>query len=325
MAKLVCAAVKHYDEHTKAMLRPILDFTDEIFALPVIDVLADWEHDLTTRRTNTNTSALTAAIAFGVIVYQDGIFTGQFNAGTSRELRELGAKFSKWGKSFKIEPAELPVEVRQSVAVATAKSRELHTELAALLMLIGGNVEQADTDINTTAAAMIIDRNVVDQMAKTMPPSIVVPNVKLSISDLATIKANVDDAIKKSVATAARDLSAAITKNELDGANLHDLRELINVHLERLNTRAKGIAERETALFIAKERERLYKSIGVDSYIWQTRLDERVREGHRVLEGEKFSWDSPPVTNPRTGDRNNPGEDHNCRCSPLPIVPISNE
>ena len=325
MAKRVCAAVKHYDEHTAALLRPILDYTDDVFDLQIIDLIQDWEEGLTNRRTNSNVSALTAAIASGSVVYQDGVFTGQFNAGISRELRAFGAKFSKWSKAFKVEPADLPIEVRQAVAVATIKSRELHTELAALLLLIGSNVEQADTDINTTASAMIIDRNVVEQLKKTVPPSVSVPDVKLSLDDLATLKANVDDAIKKSVSTAARDLAAAITKNELEGASIIKLRELVNVHLERLRTRAKSIAERETALFIAKERERLYKSIGVDSYIWQTRLDERVRTDHRLLEGEQFTWDSPPVANRSTGDRYHPGCGPNCRCAPLPLIPIPNE
>lgn len=325
MAKRVCAAVKHYDEHTAALLRPILDYTDEVFYLPIIDTLEDWEHRLTRRRANAIASSLTAAIAAGAIVYQDGVFTGQFNAAISRELRAFGAKFSKAGRSFKIEPASLPIEIRQAIAVSTIKSRELHLELAALILLIAANVGQAETDINTTAAAMIIDRDIVEQLGKTVPANVVVPNVKLSIADLADLKANVDEAIKKSVATSARDLAEAITQNELEGANLHKLREIINVHLERLQTRAKSIAERETALFIAKERERLYKSIGVESYIWQTRLDERVRADHRILEGHQFTWDSPPVANRATGDRYNPGCGPNCRCAPLPIISTPND
>ena len=326
MAKKVCAAVKHYDEHTEALFRPIWAYAEEVLDFPIVDALESWEESLTgSTRRNSKDSLLTAAIAAGAISYQDGAFVGQLNAGISRELREMGATFSKWSKSFKIEQTNLPIDVRQAIAAANVKNRELHLGLIALLTVIGSNVEKSDTDINTTAAAMVIDQNVVTQLAKTVPPSVVVPNVKLSVSDLADIKANVDDAIKKSVSTAARELAAAITKNELEGASIEKLRELINVHLARLRTRAKSIAERETAVFIAKERERLYKSIGVDSYIWQTRLDERVRAGHRILEGHQFSWDSPPVTNPATGDRNHPGEDYNCRCAPLPIIPTPDE
>jgi len=325
MAKRVCAGVKHYDEHTEALYRPILAYAEDVLEFPIVDALADWEDDLTNNRRNANQSLLAGAIAAGIIVYHDGLFTGHFNAGTSRGLRELGAKFSKWTKSFKLDASALPIEIKQAVAVATVKSRELHAGLAALLLLIGSNVEHAETDINTTAAAMVIDRNVVEQLKKTVPTPVVVPDVKLSIADLADLKAQVDDAIKKTVAESARDIAAAIAKNELEGASITKLRELINVALERVRTRTKAIAERETALFIAKERERLYKSIGAESYIWQTRLDERVRPGHRVLEGHQFSWDSPPVTNHATGDRNNPGEDWNCRCCPLPLIPTPNE
>ncbi len=325
MAKKVCAAVKHYDEHTEALFKPILAYAEDVLEFPIIDALENWEESLTSTRRNAKDSLLTAAIAAGAISYQDGAFTGQLNAGISRELREMGATFSKWSKSFKIEQTALPIEVRQSIAAATVKSRELHLGLVALLAVIGSNVEQADTDINTTAAAMVIDRDIVAQLTKTVPPAVVVPDVKLSIADLADIKANVDEAIKKSVSTAARDLATAITKNEIEGASIEKLRDLINVHLSKLRTRAKTIAERETAVFIAKERERLYKSIGVDSYIWQTRLDERVRADHRLLEGHQFTWDSPPVANRATGDKYHPGLGPNCRCAPLPILNLPNE
>lgn len=54
---------------------------------------------------------------------------------------------------------------------------------------------------------------------------------------------------------------------------------------------------------------------GVQSYVWRTELDERVREHHLDLEGTIQRFDAPPAgggTN--DGDLGNPGDGLNCRC-----------
>ena len=68
---------------------------------------------------------------------------------------------------------------------------------------------------------------------------------------------------------------------------------------------------------ITRERQ---QAAGIDEYIWTASGDERVREMHADLDGERFSWDDPPVTN-EDGDRNHPGEDYQCRCTAYPVLP----
>jgi SPP1 gp7 family putative phage head morphogenesis protein len=58
--------------------------------------------------------------------------------------------------------------------------------------------------------------------------------------------------------------------------------------------------------------------LGVKGYIWRTAGDERVRDDHAALDGTKQSWDSPPVVDSRTGRREHPGGDFNCRCTAEP-------
>ena len=58
---------------------------------------------------------------------------------------------------------------------------------------------------------------------------------------------------------------------------------------------------------------------GIDRYMWQTSMDERVRPTHVDNEGKEFSWDAPP---PLTG---HPGEDIQCRCIALPIIPAKGQ
>lgn len=50
---------------------------------------------------------------------------------------------------------------------------------------------------------------------------------------------------------------------------------------------------------------------GVDSYIWQTMKDNRVRPAHREREGKRFYWNDPPSDG-------HPGWAIRCRCSAIP-------
>lgn len=58
---------------------------------------------------------------------------------------------------------------------------------------------------------------------------------------------------------------------------------------------------------------------GVESYIWRTSGDERVRSTHQDLDGQQFRWDDPPETND-AGERNHPGGDYQCRCTADPVI-----
>lgn len=52
-------------------------------------------------------------------------------------------------------------------------------------------------------------------------------------------------------------------------------------------------------------------SAGIKSYVWQSSRDERVRDLHRKLDGEVFSWDGPGP---------HPRSEVNCRCDAVPLV-----
>lgn len=52
-------------------------------------------------------------------------------------------------------------------------------------------------------------------------------------------------------------------------------------------------------------------SAGIKSYVWQSSRDERVRDLHRKLDGELFSWDGPGP---------HPRSEVNCRCDAVPLV-----
>lgn len=86
---------------------------------------------------------------------------------------------------------------------------------------------------------------------------------------------------------------------------------------------------RKRAAFIARDQvSKLYgeltrsrqQQVGINKYRWSTSRDERVRPGHRRLEGTIQEWSNPPITNPKTGGRAHPRQDPNCRCESVPFV-----
>jgi hypothetical protein len=85
-------------------------------------------------------------------------------------------------------------------------------------------------------------------------------------------------------------------------------------------TAAAAAIEQEILQEHARQVRALAVAAGAGEYVWTTRLDERVRHGHALLEGTVQRWSTPPVTDPRTGYRAHPGEPKNCRCVAYPRV-----
>jgi SPP1 gp7 family putative phage head morphogenesis protein len=80
-----------------------------------------------------------------------------------------------------------------------------------------------------------------------------------------------------------------------------------------------GVAEDRAALVARDQTNKLFGDLnrqrqgdlGVSAFIWRTSNDERVRESHRELEGERFEWSDPPLVD---GEPSIPGSPIQCRC-----------
>jgi len=81
---------------------------------------------------------------------------------------------------------------------------------------------------------------------------------------------------------------------------------------------ARFIARDQSAKLNAQLAQEQQRDAGVETYIWRTAHDSRVRDRHADLDGTRHRWNDPPVTDERTGARNHPGEDYQCRCVALP-------
>ena len=97
------------------------------------------------------------------------------------------------------------------------------------------------------------------------------------------------------------------------GMRVEEIRDRL---LERRNvseSRAELIARDQTLKLNGQIAATRQQRAGVESYVWSTSQDDRVREEHAALEGETFSWLAPPEVG-------HPGQDFQCRCVAIPVV-----
>lgn len=86
------------------------------------------------------------------------------------------------------------------------------------------------------------------------------------------------------------------------------------------DSRAKLIARDQTLKLNAQITQSSQQSVGVESYTWSTSKDSRVRDTHKDLQGTIHKWTDPPIVDDK-GRRAHPGEDYQCRCVAIPILP----
>lgn len=102
---------------------------------------------------------------------------------------------------------------------------------------------------------------------------------------------------------------------------VEELAKQIRAEIDATRGRAALIARDQVLKLNGDVTEARHVAAGVTEYVWRTSRDERVRETHKDLDGTRQSYDDPPVVDPRTGRRANPGRDYQCRCTAEPVIP----
>ena len=75
------------------------------------------------------------------------------------------------------------------------------------------------------------------------------------------------------------------------------------------------VAEDQLAKLHSNIQQSLQDASGIVSYTWETRQDSKVREAHRVLQGQILTWQSGGA--PGQG---HPGQSPRCRCISAPVL-----
>lgn len=93
-----------------------------------------------------------------------------------------------------------------------------------------------------------------------------------------------------------------------------DIEKYIDPEVGSVASRARLIARDQVSKLNGQLSFLRQSELGINSYIWRTMGDERVRDSHAAKDGQEYDWSSPPA------DTGHPGEDYNCRCYAEPVL-----
>ena len=269
---------------------------------------------------NTN-DALIAAIRKGTIHYEQGTFTGKFNARISKELSKF-AKFNGRTKTWKGIP---PSNVTAAATITRSRGETLAWRIEGLINDMPGRVSEAVGKLQYSIYEPLkaVSEEAGKDLANLGISVDMTPELSERLMDNYTNNMNLNilnpdgsDWTTKQV-TRLRDM---IQKNSLSGYNRLELQNLIANEFGGSMNKARFLARQETSLFVAEVRDNRYEDAGITKYKWSSSHDVRVRELHDELNGKVFSYSSPPIIDDNTGERGVPGQAFGCRCVAIAIL-----
>jgi SPP1 gp7 family putative phage head morphogenesis protein len=128
-------------------------------------------------------------------------------------------------------------------------------------------------------------------------------------------------------------VASIISSTFRSGGQITDARKEIQVALNVSKKRADLIAQNEYGNLYGQLDKQNNERLGIQYYEWHTRLDERVRRSHKVLEGKICRWDDPTVYKDSLDDKAwkkrssiggvnaHPSQDIRCRCVGYSVIP----
>jgi SPP1 gp7 family putative phage head morphogenesis protein len=119
--------------------------------------------------------------------------------------------------------------------------------------------------------------------------------------------------VEKAARSYAQDVRDIFESPDVNGMRVEELAAKLEERGNVSESRAELIARDQTLKLNGAITQIRQENAGIDSYVWSTSLDERVRPEHAALEGQTFPWSSPP-------DVGHPGQDIQCRCIAVPVI-----
>lgn len=250
------------------------------------------------------------------------IMGGQSNRAWTDSMKSFGAKLNKTTGHFTCKLPQVPGWVVSESKMYTTKSKVAHDQLKKLLgdlkKKVEKKVEEADISKGIDHA---VDSMETGWKAAAKGLEIVTDLGKegrktLSMEFERTAKIPIKDFAKEAIDR----LREQVEDNAMQGFRAEGLAKRIREEYGVSLSRANLIARQETSNFMSNFRMARAKDAGCKRYIWRCVMDSRTRKAHKDHNGRIFEYDKPPIVDPVTGRRGNPGTDFRCRCVELPIL-----
>ena len=111
------------------------------------------------------------------------------------------------------------------------------------------------------------------------------------------------------------DIEGIAARGVMEGTSTADLADDILERVDIGERKAQLIARDQVGKLNGDITQHRQTQVGIESYIWSTSKDSRVRPKHAYREGVRFRWDNPPPDG-------HPGKPIHCRCCALPIIDL---
>ena len=130
--------------------------------------------------------------------------------------------------------------------------------------------------------------------------------------------------IKTLPTEALSDIEQMLYRDSRRGLSPQELKKQIKELFDTTDSQAALIARDQVGKFNGSLTEIRQTKAGITEYEWLTSSDGRVRPDHDRLNHNIQRWDKPPITvttGKRSGERNHPSQDIQCRCQAIPVIP----
>lgn len=283
------------------------------------------------KKTLTNSiEDLYSAIQSGRLTYNRGTFSGKLNARLTKELKSLGARFDRRSGTFKINLAEIPLEVRNVISASSLKFEQRLEKIDKKLseILPEEIAEKIKTKDMFDRTLFKVDRD----FRASVKGLTVSPKLSKTVADKLSSEwqNNMDIWIKDFTQKEISSLREKIQESAFAGNRYESAVKSIQESFGVTERKAKFLARQETALLLTQYKESRYQDAGVHHYKWRCVAGSPahpVRPRHKELskssdKGNIFRFDDPPIAS-EPGQpvvKANPGTMYNCRCTAIPVI-----
>jgi SPP1 gp7 family putative phage head morphogenesis protein len=324
---IILPAIKETTRDYEALEKKIRDLFKSELYLPILREL-----DCGSGRVlnDKRVPGLQDALLKGQVTFSRGVFSGRFNSEITKQLRAMGATFDRATGTYRLLSKDLPLEVRHSVALSEARFREKIEKIDSKLgqvvsdVALGrGIVEKLKTDYLFDRAIWRVEKEFQKNVRNiTVTPALTPAQRKRIASEWGeNMQLWVKDFTEKEVKELRQKMMQTVFSGDRYGSAVKTIQDSYGV-TER---KAKFLARQETSLLMTKFKQTRYQGAGIEYYKWQCVSGTKqhpVRPLHKKNEGKVWRWDEPPTVD-EAGNRKNPGQDYNCRCTARALVGYS--
>lgn len=320
--------IKPKKAYDKAITDAIRQWQWDVVYKPILKILQD-------NVVLNDSQILEHAIQSGTIYYQNGAFyssSGRFANNIALELEKIGAKYSKYGRCYRLAKNKIPTGLLWYIDEIKAKTAEKVVLINQLLSQASANIEQELNKLVMDNAIESIFFDLRDRLEKqykankmeAIAPQLTDKRAK-EIAD--NYINNLKFWIKEWEPEQISKMRETVSQMAITGKSQKTIADYIQKEFNVTDRhKAEFLARNETSIAVTSYLKAKYKEDGYTHFKWFTNLDGRERPLHKQLDGVIFSFDEQPIIyeNSKKGiiQRGFPGETYNCRCGFVPVTVI---